>query len=171
MATILTALSGCGSSRRGRTSSPSATETQAAPPEPTSAIPCEPVATSFDVPDVEKPHPLSDVAAIAVCFRIEEAYQGSIDITIEDLPDVPDAEGPYDYALREELASATEMDDGYFVQIRAIVGYTVERVNANGTVVGTAADQPVTVGVYEVSAREVVRIRGVGDLEGTVRCW
>jgi hypothetical protein len=106
-----------------------------------------------------------------VAYRIERAYQDSLDLEPAALPGVPADAGPYDYALTETLAETYTEAGTVSVTVTALVGYTVTTTDENGTLSETSYDKPVAVASYRVSDAGVTRRSGVGERSGQLVCW
>jgi hypothetical protein len=123
------------------------------------------------VPAVTRPGTQSEAGAVDVAYRIERAYQDSLDLEPASLPGVPADAGPYGYALTETLAETYTEAGTVSVTVTALVGYTVTTTDENGTPSETSYDKPVAVASYRVSDVGVTRRSGVGERTGQLVCW
>lgn len=145
---------------------------------------CTLVDTDFEVPAPSKPAELTTETVETPVARIEKAYEDTLTITPELLPQVPREAKLKQYNLRR--ANIEKTSAGTFrVKLVGIARYTVIKRNGEYVTVsgenqseGTTQrstvvhhDAPIQVAEYRVTPDSISRRAGIGDLTGVLHCW
>lgn len=145
---------------------------------------CEMDDVKFDVPAPAKPAELTTETVETPVARIEKAYEDTLTITPELLPNVPREAELKQYSLRRANIEETSAEK-FRVELIGVARYTVrkrngEYVTTNGdnqsegtTQKSTVAhhDAPIQVAEYRVTPDSIARVTGIGDLTGVLHCW
>lgn len=147
---------------------------------------CTPVETGFEVPNPSRPTELTAETVETPTARIEKAYEDTLTVTPELLPDVPQGAELEQYALRRATIE-TVAEKIFQLKFIGIARYTVYERDGEYVTTTTSDgnesdgttqkltvvhhDAPVHVATYRVTSESISRESGIGDLTGVLHCW